>query len=144
HVRFHVLIDARDGGIAAALGHDLGAERTLLQAALDQMMLRQRREAIEEIALPDRSELLRGLGAVALRDRRDDVFLGAEVAIEIARAHACLAADLLHRGLMEAGARETGLRGDEDFVAAIGRELDIGPAHRLCPAIKKSERSFAN
>ena len=89
-VRLHVLVDARDGRIAAALRHDLGTERNLLHAALDQMVLRQRGEALEEVALADRRELLRGLGALALRDAGDDVFLGAEVAVEVARAHAGL------------------------------------------------------
>ena len=28
------------------------------------------------------------------------------------------------------------LRSSEDFAAAVGRELDIGPAHEWCPAIK--------
>ena len=93
------------------------------------MMLRQHREPVEEIALTEGGELLRGLGAVALRDRRDDVFLGAEVAVEAARAHAGLGADFLHRGLMEARAGEASLRCDEDFVTAVGLKLDVGPSH---------------
>ena len=59
HVRFHVLIDARDGRIAAALRHDLGTERDFLDAALDQMVLRERRKPVEEVAVADRGELLR-------------------------------------------------------------------------------------
>ena len=104
-------------------------------------MLCQRRKSVEEVTLSDRRELLRGLGAVTLRDGGDDVFLGAEVAIEIAGTHSCLGADFLHRGLMEARARETGLRRDENFVAAVGRKLHIGPTHEIVPRSKK-ERTF--
>ena len=136
HVRLDVLVDARDGRIAAALRHDLGTERDLFEAALDQMLLRERREAIEEILGAHRREILRRLGAIALGDAGDDLFLGAEVAIEVAGAHAGLGADFLHRGLVEAGTREARLRSSENFAAAVGRELDIGPAHEWCPAIK--------
>ncbi len=140
-VRLPVLVDARHGRIAAALRHDLGTERNLLHAALDQVMLRQRGEAFEEVALADRRELLRGLGALALRDAGDDVFLGAEVAVEVARAHAGLRADLLHRGLVEPRPRKAGLRRREDFVAAVGLQLDVGAAHEIVPC-DKIERTF--
>ena len=140
-VRLHVLVDARHGRIAAALRHDLGAQRNLFHAALDQIVLRQRGEALEEIPLADRRELLRGLGALALRDAGDDVFLGAEVAVEIARAHAGLRADLLHRGLVEPGPRKAGLSRREDFVAAVRLQLDVGAAHEIVPC-DKIERTF--
>ena len=65
-------------------------------------------------------ELLRHLGAVALGDAGDDRLLGGEVAVEVAGAHAGLGADLLHRGLVEAGADEAALRRVEDFVPAVG------------------------
>src|SRR3954470_16686249 len=100
------------------------------------MLLRKRREALEEILGAHRGEILRGQGAIALRDAGDDVFLGAEVAIEVARAHAGLSADLLHRGLMKARPREAGLRGAQNFTPAVGRELDIGPAHEMVPCSK--------
>ena len=74
----------------------------------------------------DRRELLRGVGAIAFGDARDDVFLRAEIAIEIARAHPGLGADFLHRGLVKARAGKAGLRRDENFVAAISLQLDVG------------------
>ena len=136
HVRLDVLVDARNGRIAAALRHDLGTERDLLEAALDQMLLRERRKAIEEILGAHRREILRRLGAITLGDAGDDLFLGAEVAIEVARTYARLGEHFLHRGLVEAGTREAGLRSSENFAAAVGRELDIGPAQERCPAEK--------
>src|SRR5213075_978317 len=56
----------------------------------------------------------------ALSDARDDLFLGAEVAIEVTGTHAGLGADFLHRGLVEACTCEAGLRRCEDFAPAIG------------------------
>ncbi len=88
-------------------------------------------EPVEEIALPHRREVPRGRGAIALRDPGDDVFLGAEVAIEAAGTHPGLGADLLHRGLVKARAGKAGLGGGEDFVAAIRLQLGIGPAQEM-------------
>jgi hypothetical protein len=96
------------------------------------VLLRQHRNAVEEVSLADRRKLLRGLGAVALHDAGDDVFLGAEIAVEIARTHPGLGADRLHRGLVEARAGKAGLRRCEDLVAAIGLQLGVGPAHGNC------------
>ena len=90
-------------------------------------------------------ELLRDLGAVALGDAGDHRFLGAEIAIEIARAHAGLGADLLHRGLVEARAHETALAPRSRIsAAAVGWSWTLAPRMELCPAIIKRERSFAH
>ena len=87
-------------------------------------------ETGEEVRrLIDRREIFDGLGAVPLADAGDDRLLGAEITVQIARAHARLGADLLHRGLMEAGAGETGLGRVEDFGAAIRLQLGIGATH---------------
>src|SRR5262249_32879630 len=128
-----ILEDARDHRVAAALGEDLGAERDLLDTALDQVVLRHRGEAIEQIALPHRGELLGGKRALAFRNAGDDLFLGAEIAIEVARTHPGLGADLLHRGLVKTRAGKTGLRRGEDLVAAVSLELGIRPAHEIVP-----------
>jgi len=103
------------------------------------MVPRQRREAVEEIPLRERRELLRGLGAIPFRDGCDDVFLGADVALAVACAHGGFGADSLHRRLMKAQACDTGLRRNENFVAAIGLQLDIGPAHEICA--RRQERA---
>ena len=105
------------------------------------MMLRERREPVEEITVADRGELLRGLGAIALRDAGDDVFLGAEVAIEIARAHPGFGADLLHRGLMKARTGKAGLRRFEDLPSAVGLQLSISSTHEIVPR-NKIKRTF--
>ena len=84
---------------------------------------------------------LRGLRAVALGDTRDDLFLGWEIAIKIAWAHPGLGADFLHRGLVEARAGKARLRGDEDFVAAVGLRLDVGATHEFVPC-NNLERTF--
>ena len=70
------------------------------------------------------ANILASSRAVGLADRLDDRFLRGEIAVERARAHAGLGADLLHRGALEAGAHETGLGGIEDaldlLIAALG------------------------
>ena len=67
--------------------------------------------------------------AVGLADRRDDRFLGREIAVERAGAHAAFGADLLHRRALETGPDETGLRRLEDaldlLVAAFGARLPL-------------------
>src|SRR5262249_19950930 len=135
--------DARDLRAAAALRHDLGAQPDLLGAALDQVVAREAGEPGEEVGrLLHGEEALRRLGAVALGDAGDDRFLGRKVAVEIAGAHLRLGADLLHRGLMEAGADETAFRRVEDFGPAVSLQLDVGVAHGFCGAVKANERSL--
>ena len=98
------------------------------------------------------------LGAIGLADRLDDRLLRGEIAVERARAHAGLGADLLHRGALEAGAHETYLGGIEDaldlLVAAfrararmlvgIARRCAFRQRYRELPWIvaAKKERTF--
>ena len=130
HVGVEVRRDARDLRIAAALRHDLGAERDLLVRLHREMVVRQplehREEAAREVGA---GELLRDLGAVALGDAGDERFLGGEIAIEVARAHAGLGADVLHRGAMEAGAHKAALRRGEDLGPAVRLLLFVSPTH---------------
>ena len=74
-------------------------------------------------------EILRNLGAVPLGDTGDDRLLGGEITIQVAGAHARLGADLLHRGLMEAGADKAPLGCAENLVPAVGLPLNIKPIH---------------
>ena len=117
--------------------------------------------AVDDVGIAqDRRKKLGVVGAVGLADRLDDRFLGGEVAIERAGAHAGLGADLLHRGALEAGAHEAGLGRFEDAldlqVAAFGAgaRMLVGidgrrafrQRYRELPWIlqpKKSERSFS-
>ena len=134
-----------DLGVSPALGHELGTERHVHITALREVVLRHGFERHEEIGGDTgMGELLRHFGPVALGDPGDDRLLGAEVAIEIARAHAGLRADFLHGGLVEARARKADAGGVEDFGAAIGLQLGIGLAHG--PGLRKiseNERSFS-
>ena len=84
------------------------------------MVARQCGEARKEILgeLPG-GKLRANFRAVAFGDARDDRFLGGKVAVEIARAHPRFGADVLHRGLMEAGARDAAPRGLQNFGPAI-------------------------
>ncbi len=102
----------------------------LVRRLIDQMMARERGQAFEEIRrLIDCAETLGSFGAVALADARDDRFLGGEIAVEVARAHAGFGADVLHRGLMEAGAGKAALGGVENLGAAVGLALDVWRTH---------------
>ena len=74
-------------------------------------------------------EVLRHLGAVALGDAGDHRLLGGEIAIQVAGAHAGLGADLLHRGLVEAGAHEAALGRAENLVPAVRLPLNIELIH---------------
>ena len=70
--------------------------------------------------------------------------LEGKVAIEVAGAHAGLGADLLHRGLVEAGPDEAALGGAENFVPAVGLPLNIQLIHGvIAPQYKENERSFS-
>ena len=76
----------------------------------------------------DRLEIFDGFCAVTLADVGNDRLFGAEVAVQIARAHVRLGADLL----LEpdgTGAGETGLGRVEDFGAAIRLQFGIGATH---------------
>ncbi len=68
--------------------------------------------------------------ALGLRYRGDDGFLAAEIAVEVAGAHAGFGADVLHAGLVETGAREAGHRGGENplllRLACVRRCRDAG------------------
>ncbi len=71
--------------------------------------------AVDDVRIAeDRGKKLGVLGAIGLADRLDDRLLRGEIAVERARAHAGLGADLLHRGALEAGAHEADLGGVED------------------------------
>ena len=72
------------------------------------------------------------LAPVGLGDRLDDRFLGREVAIERARAHAALGADLLHRGALEAGPDEAVLGCLEDALDLLVAPL--GARHARLPS----------
>ena len=148
HVGVEAGRDARDLGIAARLRHDLGAELDLLVGPLGEMVVRHAFEHGEEaLRQVGAGELLRHLGAVALGDAGDERFLGGEVAVEVARAHAGLGADLLHRGLVEAvrtkqrwaAARISSRRSDCRWTLAARA---IG-SPRLCIATKENERSLS-
>ena len=89
-------------------------------------------------------EILRHLGAVALGDASDQRLLGGEVAVQVAGAHAGLGADLLHRGLMEAGADKAALRGAENLVPAVRLALNIETIHGFIASQRnENERSFS-
>ena len=107
-------------GITPALRHDFRAEADLIGGAFDEVVARQCGEARKEILGELRGGKLRAdFCAVAFGDARDDRFLGGKVAVEIARAHPRFGADVLHRGLMEAGARDATPRGLQNFGPAI-------------------------
>ena len=126
--------EAGDLGIAARLGHHLGAQQHLLVRLLGEMVMRHAfehgKEAVGKIGA---GELLREFGAVALGDAGDERLLGREIAVEIAGAHPRFGADVLHRGAVEAGAHETSLRRSQDFVPAVIAKLHIGAAHQETP-----------
>ena len=119
---------ARDLRVAPGLRHDLGAELHLLDRANGEVVMRHAFEHGEKtLRQIGAREILRDLGAVALGDAGDDRLLGGEIAIQVAGAHAGLGADLLHRGLMEAGAHKAALGGAEDLVPAVRLPLNIRP-----------------
>ena len=116
--------------VAAALGHDLGAQARLLLGTLDQVMACERRQSLEEPGrLVDGEEAVGGFRPIALADAGDQGFLGGEIAIEIARTHRGLRADLLHRGAVKARARKAALGGIENLQTAVGLPLDVGATH---------------
>jgi hypothetical protein len=80
-------------------------------------------------------KFLRHLGAVALGDAGHERLFGGEIAIEVARAHARLDADLLHRRPMEARAHEAALGRGKDLGLTIGSKLNVGPSHAKPPGI---------
>ena len=98
-----------------------------------------RQKAVREIGVV---EFVRQFGAVALGDAGDDRFLGGEVAVEIARAHAGFQADLLHRGAVEAVAREAVLRGVQDGASPVGLMLDVGASHAPPDLMRMNVRSL--
>jgi len=93
-------------------------------------------------------ELLADFGPVTLRDAGDQGLLRREVAVEVARAHAGLGADVLHGGAVEARAHEAALGRRKDLGAAVGLGLHVGTAHRsqirgYCNAVNENERSLS-
>ncbi len=76
-------------------------------------------------------EMLADLGTVTLGNAGDQRLLRGEVAIEVARAHARLGADVLHRRAVEPGAHEAALGGRQDLGPTVRLKLGIGPAHEL-------------
>ena len=122
--------EAGDIGVAARLGHHLGAQQHLLVRLLGEMVMRHAFEDGEQaVGKIDGRELLRELGAVTLGDAGDERLLGREIAVEIAGAHPRFGADVLHRRAVEARAYETSLRCSQDFVPAIIAKLGVGAAH---------------
>ena len=97
------------------------------RGSADEMLAAELLELIEQRAVvgAELAEIGRDQGTVALGHAGDDGVLGAEVAIEIARAHARLGRDVLHRRRMEPGAREDALRRVEDADMAL-RQGGIG------------------
>jgi hypothetical protein len=63
---------------------------------------------------------------VARRDRRDQLLLAGEIAVERAGRESRLGDDVLHRGAVEALAREAAQRRGDDLVAA---PVQVGAAH---------------
>ena len=130
HVGIERRRDAGDLRIAARLRHHLGAQQHLLVRPHGEVVVRHAlehgEEAVREVGA---GELLRHLGAVALGDAGDQRLLRGEVAVEVARAHAGLGADVLHRGAVKPRAHEAALRGRQNLGAAVGLELGVRPAH---------------
>ncbi len=71
----------------------------------------------------DLREAIGELGALALADTRDEGFLAVEVEVERAGADHRFAADILHRGAVEAGARKAVSRRIEDMITALAERF---------------------
>ena len=78
----------------------------------------------------DLGEAVGEFGPLALGDAGDEGFLVAEVDVERAGANCCFAADVLHRGAMEAGARKAVFRSIEDVIAALAERFGGEFGHR--------------
>ena len=120
-------------------------KRDFVVAAIDQMMTRKAGQPFEELRrVVDQREALDRVGAVALADAGDQRLFRGEVAIEIARAHTGLTADVLHGGAVKAGARKAALGRIENFSPPVGLALWIGLPH-VVPSFalrRKARRSF--
>ncbi len=105
-----------DFRIAQRFGDDLGAEHgRVAPVHLAQVAAGQLDQAEDGVFGAFKQLEKCGVAdALGLRDGGDDGFLAAEIAVEVAGAHAGFGADVLHAGFVETGSREAGHRGGEN------------------------------
>ena len=117
-------IDLADARVARRLHADLQTHDAPVGGLLAEVVVAELRQRLHEVGCGRHlGEALGELGAIALGEAGDQVFLRVEVDVERAGADRRLLADVLHGGAMETGAREAELGGVEDVLAAgaLGR-----------------------
>ena len=95
-----------------------------------QLVLDDGDQAVDQVVgALDRGDRRQGLAALVLGQGLQDRVLGADVVIEVRRAHARLGGDVGHGRVLQAFAREDAQGRFEDAGAAGGMQVGIRAAH---------------
>lgn len=134
--------DLADPWIAAGLDGDFQAEHQLCLVVVLQLALDDGDQAVDQIVgTPDRLEGHKGFAAFVLRQSLEDRVLGADIVIEVRRAHTGLGGDVGHGRTLQAFARKDTQGRFEDAGAAVGMQVGIGAAHDYRMIITMNEYS---